>query len=112
MKKEKKFPTDFLRKWPKEAAFIWCCLAKDPANRPSVEEILECELLEQDLEEHFLRLSEDNEDLREMLRAQFEENERLKLESEMRAQEAEELKVKVATLETALRACHPSHECM
>jgi hypothetical protein len=80
LKKSKKFPTEFLRRWPKEAAFIWCCLASDPANRPSVEEILDCELLDQDLEEHFLRLAEDNEDLRELLRVQFEENNNLKIE--------------------------------
>ncbi|MCA0368002.1 MAG: protein kinase, partial [Proteobacteria bacterium] len=99
LKETKQFPTDFLRRWPKEAALIWCCLAADPANRPSADEILESELLDQDLEEHYLRISEDNEDLRELLRIQFEENNKLKIENELQALEIEALKEKIRLLQ-------------
>ncbi len=106
IKEKKQFPTDFLKRWPKEAALIWCCLACDPNNRPSAEEILESELLDQDLEEHFLRVSEDNEDLRELLRMQFEENSRLKIENELQSLEIEALKAKLELLERSRNDHH------
>lgn len=99
LKESKQFPTEFLRRWPKEAALIWCCLATEPSNRPSADEILESEMLDQDLEEHFLRISEDNEDLRELLRINFEENGRLKIENEIQALEIDALKARIRYLE-------------
>lgn len=99
LKQSKHFPTDFLKRYPKEAALIWCCLSSDPSTRPSADEILDSELLDQDLEEHFLRISEDNEDLRELLRMQFEDNNRLKIENEIQALEIEALKEKIRLLE-------------
>lgn len=99
LKTAKQFPTEFLRQWPKEAALIWCCLSVDPSNRPSADEILDSELMDLELEEHFLRISEDNEDLRELLRIQFEENARLKVENELQSLEIEALKEKIALLQ-------------
>lgn len=100
LKTSKQFPTEFLRHWPKEAALIWCCLSSDPSNRPSADEILESELMDLDLEEHFLRISEDNDDLRELLRIQFEENSRLKIENELQSLEIDTLKERIALLES------------
>lgn len=106
LKECKQFPTDFLRKYPKEATIIWCCLSSDPSTRPSAEEILESEIMDQDLEEHFLRISEDNEDLRELLRMQFEENSRLKIENELQSLEIEALKHRIRLLEGDETICN------
>ena len=56
LKHSHKFPEDFLKQWPKEAAFIWSCIARDSAVRPSTHEILESEWLERDEDEIISRL--------------------------------------------------------
>ena len=56
LKKCHKFPETFLKQWPKEAAFIWSCIARDSDVRPSTAEILESEWLERDQDEIISRL--------------------------------------------------------
>lgn len=56
LKQRHKFPESFLKQWPKEAAFIWSCIARDSEVRPSTAEILESEWLERDQEEIISRL--------------------------------------------------------
>jgi eukaryotic translation initiation factor 2-alpha kinase 1 len=56
LKQGHKFPESFLKQWPKEAAFIWSCIARDSEVRPSTSEILESEWLERDQDEIISRL--------------------------------------------------------
>ena len=56
LKQHHKFPESFLKQWPKEAAFIWSCIARDATVRPSTAEILESEWLERDNDEIISRL--------------------------------------------------------
>lgn len=56
LKQHHKFPESFLKQWPKEAAFIWSCIARDATVRPSTVEILESEWLERDNDEIISRL--------------------------------------------------------
>ena len=56
LKQRHKFPESFLKQWPKEAAFIWSCIARDSEVRPSTSEILESEWLERDQDEIISRL--------------------------------------------------------
>lgn len=56
LKQHHKFPERFLKQWPKEAAFIWSCIARDSEVRPSTAEILESEWLERDEDEIISRL--------------------------------------------------------
>lgn len=56
LKHHHKFPESFLKQWPKEAAFIWSCIARDSDLRPSADEILDSEWLERDHEEIISKL--------------------------------------------------------
>lgn len=56
LKHRHQFPESFLKQWPKEAAFIWSCIARDSEVRPSTFEILESEWLERDQEDIISRL--------------------------------------------------------
>lgn len=44
-------PTDFVSRWPKEAAFVLWLMAEDPRLRPSAREILEFDLIRKPKEE-------------------------------------------------------------
>lgn len=52
LKQFHRFPEEFLKKYPKEAAFIWTCIARDPKHRPLTTEILETNWISS-LEEEF-----------------------------------------------------------
>lgn len=70
LKRNHRFPDEFLKRWPKEAAFIWSCIAKDASLRPSTKEILESEWLDRDAEEMMSQLAQENRLLRRMLKEQ------------------------------------------
>lgn len=85
LKQRHKFPESFLKQWPKEAAFIWSCIARDSEVRPSTAEILESEWLERDQDEIISRLEHElsvsrkrEEDLIKSLEELKKENEMLK----------------------------------
>lgn len=78
LKHSHKFPEDFLKQWPKEAAFIWSCIARDSEVRPSTREILESEWLERDEDEIISRLEV------ELLLARQREEELIKSFEELR----------------------------
>lgn len=99
LKNHHRFPEAFLRQWPKEAAFIWSCIAGDPTLRPSTREILESEWLDRDLDETVSRLESENEMLRGLLRAKEEESRTLLLRSSLYVDEIERLRRQVQALE-------------
>lgn len=85
LKQRHKFPESFLKKWPKEAAFIWSCIARDSEVRPSTHEILESEWLERDQDDIISRLETElsisrkrEEDLIKKLKESKKENITLK----------------------------------
>lgn len=80
LKRFHRFPEQFLTHWPKEAAFIWSCIAGDASLRPSTREILESEWLDRDTEETMAMLAGENRMLRDMLR---EREEQIRLLEEM-----------------------------
>lgn len=65
-------PSAFVKRWPKEATFIWSCISQSDETRPSAEQILESEILEQDPEETIDRLSKENNALKRLLEAERE----------------------------------------
>lgn len=70
-------PPSFMKRWPKEATFIWSCISHNVDTRPSAEQILESEILEQDPEETIERLSKENNALKRLLEAERERSKRL-----------------------------------
>lgn len=78
LKHRHKFPESFLKQWPKEAAFIWSCIARDSEVRPSTQEILESEWLERDEDEIISRLES------ELLMARKREEELMRNLEELR----------------------------
>ncbi len=73
LKRLHRFPDEFLTQWPKEAAFIWSCIARDSGLRPSTKEILESEWLDRDAEETMSALANENRMLRALLKDREEE---------------------------------------
>ena len=67
LKEHLKFPSSFVRKYPREAAFIWCCVSQDPKLRPSAREIVESEFLEPDAEDLLTLIAAENDTLKTML---------------------------------------------
>lgn len=65
-------PASFMKTWPKEATFIWSCISKNDEMRPSANQILESEILEQDPDETIERLSRENDTLKRLLEAERE----------------------------------------
>lgn len=87
LKHHHRFPESFLKRWPKEATFIWSCIARDSEVRPSTAEILESEWLERDQDEMIARLESElaasrrrEDDLFKSLEALKKENMMLKME--------------------------------
>lgn len=80
-------PATFMKTWPKEATFIWSCISKNPDARPSAEQILESEILEQDPEETIERLSMENNALKRLLEAEREQVRRLKAQMHQSGEE-------------------------
>lgn len=70
-------PPSFMKRWPKEATFIWSCISHNVDTRPSAEQILESEILEQDPEETIERLFKENDALKRLLEAERERVKRL-----------------------------------
>jgi serine/threonine protein kinase len=62
----------FMKRWPKEATFIWSCISESADTRPSAEQIFESEIFEQDSDETIERLSKENSTLRRLLEAERE----------------------------------------
>ena len=67
LKEQQKFPSSFVRRYPREAAFIWCCVSQDPKLRPSAREIVESEFLEPDAEDLLTLIAAENDTLKTML---------------------------------------------
>ena len=81
LKQNHKFPESFLKQWPKEAAFIWSCIARDSEVRPSTSEILESEWLERDQEEIISRLETELHQSRQREDELFKQLEEIKREN-------------------------------
>jgi translation initiation factor 2-alpha kinase 1 len=68
LKEQQKFPAAFVRRYPREAAFIWSCIAPEPALRPSAREIVESEVLDDPEAEDLVTLiTAENDTLKTML---------------------------------------------
>lgn len=83
LKHHHKFPESFLKQFPKEAAFIWSCIARDSEVRPSTAEILESEWLERDQEEIIARLEVELANSRKREEELMRAIEVMKIENEM-----------------------------
>lgn len=81
LKQRHKFPEAFLKQWPKEAAFIWSCIARSSEVRPSTSEILESEWLERDQDEIISRLEAELAQARKREEALLKNLEELKQEN-------------------------------
>lgn len=99
LKERQQFPARFVRRFPKEAAFIWSCLAKDPSMRPSAWEILESELLDHDVDDLISKLAYENDTLRQMLILQESEANQLQELNEIQMDEIESLRRRLAELD-------------
>ena len=112
LKKLHQFPDSFVQMWPKEAAFIWSCLATNPDLRPSTCEILESEILDVDEDEVMSKLTVENERLRNLFRIRDEETERLKQESLKYEVQIEQLKLQLQSIQMSSSVTfHPSSSC-
>ena len=103
LKDKQKFPPRFVRKFPKEAAFIWSCLAKDPNMRPSAWEILESELLDHDVDDLISKLAYENDTLRQMLILQENEAHQLQELNDIQMDEIEALRRRLSELDPLYR---------
>lgn len=69
LKEQQHFPPAFVRRYPREAAFIWSCVSADPALRPTAREIVGSEFLDDpdDVDDTLALLARENDTLRTML---------------------------------------------
>lgn len=102
LKEHQKFPASFVRRYPREAAFIWSCIASDPKLRPSAREIVESEFLEPEAEDVLTLLAAENDTLRTMLEWTERDVHQLHEINQMQSLEIEFLKQRLHQLEAAL----------
>ena len=102
LKEHQKFPASFVRRYPREAAFIWSCIASDPKMRPSAREIVESEFLEPEAEDVMTLLAAENDTLRTMLEWTERDVHQLHEISQMQQLEIDFLKQRLHQLESAL----------
>jgi translation initiation factor 2-alpha kinase 1 len=94
-------PSSFMRRWPKEATFIWSCISRNDETRPSAEQILESEILEQDPEETIDRLAKENSTLKRLLET---ERERVRLLEASQTQSPEQSMIEEVSLDDVSQA--------
>lgn len=63
-------PASFMKRWPKEATFIWSCISESAETRPSADQILASEIFEQDADETIEWLTKENLTLKRLLEAE------------------------------------------
>lgn len=60
-------PAPFVKRWPKEATLVWSCISQNAETRPTAQQILESEILEQDPDDTIERLIKENSTLKMLL---------------------------------------------
>lgn len=65
-------PAAFVKRWPKETTLIWSCICPNATMRPSADQILDCEILEQDPVDIIDRLVKENSTLKKLLEVERE----------------------------------------